>query len=604
MAEQNALPVSSLFNGVSQQPPSLRLPNQLETCQNVAFNVRDGATKRPGTWIERHLPGGLSEAGARLHPIVRSKTERYYVVYGEGYFRVFACGGPEAHVTISAEAQTYLNSFPAVPNRLRLHTASDTTFIVNKVVPTHRVELAGLVAGITAASAAVVESAGHGLTTGDVAVLDNTDSTPPVDGPHEVTVIDADHFSVPVLTTVAGTGVGSWSHGKIDPLSMPIRMIRTAIGTDVIPAEFDVDVIDWNQRQDGDAETNPAPRLIRDGLPIADVIVAHERFGFAGTDRIQFSQAGDLYNFYKEVAINTVESDPIAIQVGSGESSDVDFLVGVRKAVLVYTLGGQQYELGSDDVWTQSKVRLTPTIKREFISERPLVIDTRVFFASEAENAVQVHEYLYDEVSLTSQATTVTSHVPTWISLKSGANTARPIAFACCPDTLTVLVGVSTFDAEGDRLSGVDIFPYQMAFLENRKVQSAWSQWVWSPSTPDDGWAFWHFTIIGDTLYLLVSHKPDGSDTLSWKIEAMPLAYGADSTFVRDPIGDGGGGTPDAYRSRSRMLWIMGLDKTPGLPGTAGFGGGSSEAVQPPGNPPNTKRGSVAASGGIGWSEH
>jgi hypothetical protein len=65
--------------------------------------------------------------------------------------------------------------------------------------------LGDCVSAITAAAAAVVTCLGHGLETGDTITIYGSNSTPTIDGERVVTRLTDDTFSVPVLTTVAGT---------------------------------------------------------------------------------------------------------------------------------------------------------------------------------------------------------------------------------------------------------------------------------------------------------------------------------------------------------------------------------------------------------------
>ncbi len=65
---------------------------------------------------------------------------------------------------------------------------------------------------ITSASVAnpsVVTSTAHGLTSGDSILIENSNTTPTIDGARIVTVTGADTFTVPVNVTVAGTR-GDW----------------------------------------------------------------------------------------------------------------------------------------------------------------------------------------------------------------------------------------------------------------------------------------------------------------------------------------------------------------------------------------------------------
>lgn len=66
------------------------------------------------------------------------------------------------------------------------------------------------ITGNTVANPTVVTSKNHGLKTGDIITVVNSDSTPSLNGDREVTVVDADTFSVTVNVSVAGTE-GSWA---------------------------------------------------------------------------------------------------------------------------------------------------------------------------------------------------------------------------------------------------------------------------------------------------------------------------------------------------------------------------------------------------------
>ena len=123
-----------------------------------------------------------------------------------------------------------------------------------------------LIESISLASPAVVTSTGHGLSTGDVIQIIDTDSTPILDGERTVTRINDDTFSVGVNTTGAGTAdTGSWRQG----------------GTKIKDAEF-----------------------------------LQDRLFFVGGEYVAASQTGDLYNFYAEDATVASDADPIGKRVG------------------------------------------------------------------------------------------------------------------------------------------------------------------------------------------------------------------------------------------------------------------------------------------------
>lgn len=72
-----------LYNGVSQQPPTLRLDTQGELQENALSDLVDGLQNRPPTeWIS-NLTDSAASSSAFFHTIQRSETEKYIVVITE-----------------------------------------------------------------------------------------------------------------------------------------------------------------------------------------------------------------------------------------------------------------------------------------------------------------------------------------------------------------------------------------------------------------------------------------------------------------------------------------------------------------------------------------
>lgn len=128
----------NLAQGISRQPAHLRFPGQLADATNAAFSVVDGASKRPGTHLERFIGSPASTPGGnyRLHSIDRDETERYLIRFGESSVRILdIVNDDEATVTIDSDAAAYLWAASATADHLRLLTRSDTTLILNTLVP-------------------------------------------------------------------------------------------------------------------------------------------------------------------------------------------------------------------------------------------------------------------------------------------------------------------------------------------------------------------------------------------------------------------------------------------------------------------------------------
>lgn len=121
--------IPNLINGVSQQPPEVRLPSQCEEQINFYPSVVKGLTRRPGTEHIAKLLDGAS-AGASIHVINRDTFEKYIVVVANGDLRVFDLDGNEKTVN-KPNGTNYLRAYDT-RNSIRAITVADHTFIVNR----------------------------------------------------------------------------------------------------------------------------------------------------------------------------------------------------------------------------------------------------------------------------------------------------------------------------------------------------------------------------------------------------------------------------------------------------------------------------------------
>lgn len=123
----------NFIQGVSQQPPSLRLASHCEELINGYASAEEGLTKRPHTEYVAKLsdtPG----SEARLHSFNKDQDEQGYVVLlGDGTIGVKNFDGTAATVNMVA-ASTYIDGVADPANDFELVTVADYTFIVNRTV--------------------------------------------------------------------------------------------------------------------------------------------------------------------------------------------------------------------------------------------------------------------------------------------------------------------------------------------------------------------------------------------------------------------------------------------------------------------------------------
>lgn len=131
--------VANLVGGVSQQPSSLRLPNQCERQENAVASAFEGLIKRPPAEHVAVLKSSGSEItydSAYVHMIDRDAAERYAVVFGRtnsgssAYIKVYDINGVEKTVS-TPDGLGYINEAD-IDTKLRCVTVADVTFVLNR----------------------------------------------------------------------------------------------------------------------------------------------------------------------------------------------------------------------------------------------------------------------------------------------------------------------------------------------------------------------------------------------------------------------------------------------------------------------------------------
>ena len=121
--------IPNLINGVSQQPPSLRLGSQAEEQINGLSDVVTGLTKRPPTEHLADVIGDLSTA--KIHTYKRDEAEQYTVMVSDGAIRVLNRFGVELDVELADNATyDYITGINAQQD-IRITSIADFSFILN-----------------------------------------------------------------------------------------------------------------------------------------------------------------------------------------------------------------------------------------------------------------------------------------------------------------------------------------------------------------------------------------------------------------------------------------------------------------------------------------
>jgi len=109
----------------------------------------------------------------------------------------------------------------------------------------------GTITANTGATATVITSVGHNLINGRKILITGSNSTPSINGERTVTVIDADHYSIPVSVKIPGT-TGTWLTlgGNIDDLKTCYNRIMAMLNLDTGVSFNNYRLIDNNTQQE------------------------------------------------------------------------------------------------------------------------------------------------------------------------------------------------------------------------------------------------------------------------------------------------------------------------------------------------------------------
>ena len=124
--------IPNLINGVSQQPPALRLASQAEEVINCMPSPVEGLKKRPPMQHIKKLFAGSAGTGRPFtHIVDRDGVIRYLIFIQDNAIKVFDLDGNPQSVS-TPNGTSYLNITGEPSSTFRVASIADFTFIVNR----------------------------------------------------------------------------------------------------------------------------------------------------------------------------------------------------------------------------------------------------------------------------------------------------------------------------------------------------------------------------------------------------------------------------------------------------------------------------------------
>lgn len=494
--------IPALFNGVSQQPATLRLPSQAEEQINCYGTVADGLRKRPPF---EHVAQMTTDdiSSAFIHTINRDVSERYVVVVTDGGLQVFdALTGDEKTVN-TAITTNYLDVVGggSAKDSFALVTIADYTFLVNKTVT---------VATKAAPTADPPNYADwyYPPSWGDIppvgyywnygssytyrGVKQTFSDLPKTASSNDVWKVagyDEDNFGA--YYVIRTNGVWEETYGPttddditLDEATMPHALVRESDGT------FTLTQFAWSPRKVGDDDTNPPPTFV--GKTLQDVFYYKNRLGFVCDENVIFSGASDFGNFWRNTVVDLLDSDVVDVAVSSAKVSLLKYAVPFNSGLMLFA-DQTQFALNVDQLLTPTSVSIDTVTNFEMSTAvRPVGVGRDVYFVTETGNYSRVREYYVQENDNSSDAADITAHIPRYLPkqiFRLAGNANEDVLFA-----------VSNATGEKNR-----VYVYKFFWNEDGKVQSAWNYWEM-----DDNGEILSIDILENELFALVK-RGDGT---------------------------------------------------------------------------------------------
>jgi len=459
--------IPSLYNGVSEQPASLRLPSQCELQENGYPSLVDGLKKRPSSEFIAKLDA-LNDDTRLVHFINRDASERYVVMLGDGTLTIHDLAGNAKTVNFTAPA-SYLDCTDP-RQELAIMTVADFTFLVNKTTVT-AMDAAVTVGTAKGAKQVFSELPTSGMTLNDVYKIEGDANN----------TFDNYYVRWNGSTWEETTEVGI--EYKFDASTMPHQLTREPDGT------FTFDVIDWAERAVGDVDSVQQPSFV--GRTVTDIFLHRNRLGFLSGENVILSTApASDFSFWKESATTIIDSDPIDTPAGHSKVSTLYHASAFDRSLVLFS-EQTQFILSAPNTLTPHTATLD--VSTEFEASpfcHPASAGPNLYFTVPRGSHTAVREYFVQNDVTTNDAADITAHVPNYLpsgvyDLTSSSNE-------------DILFALSTEERNA-------MWTYKFYWQADEKVQSSWGKWTFDEDDIILGMGMVHSDMYH------VTQRPDGT---------------------------------------------------------------------------------------------
>ena len=429
--------IPNMFNGVSQQPPALRLPSQANIQENGMSSVVDGLSKRPPT---RHLAklSNNSATNVFIHTINRDKFSQYVVLLDGTNINVYDLEGNKKTVSYPDGKDYITASDPE--DAFALVTVADYTFVVNK--KTEVLQSSATAPGTLKGAVQQFIDLPDTSAAGDVWEIAGSGSN------------NFDNYYVKKVGDVWRETVKPGLKTDFNDFTMPHALIDNGDGT------FTFKKLDWDSRYVGDDNTAKFPSFI--GATISDVFFHRNRLGFLSRENVIFSRSGEFFNYFPETVTTILDTDPVDVAVSHNKVATLKHATSYNTSLMLFS-DQAQFQLTAKDVLTPKTAAINVTTEYNVNTDVvPVSAGTSLYFAVNKGESTNLKEYEVQPLTYNNEAADVTAHCPRYIP-----NDCYKLASSDLENTVIALCKTER--------STMWVYKYYWA-SPDEKVQSSWSK--------------------------------------------------------------------------------------------------------------------------------
>jgi hypothetical protein len=254
---------------------------------------------------------------------------------------------------------------------------------------------------------------------------------------------------------------------QLDAETMPHILKKTGVNT------FEFRENDWAERLVGDDDSNPEPSFVGSG--INGLFLFKGRLGLLSEENAILSSVTIFEEFFRTTVVQLLASDPIDVASATGRVSTLYHAASFSDELVLFS-DKQQFRLSSGNVLSAETVGITNSTSYPCSTYvAPVVVGSSAYFMADGATNTIAREVFIDGQRETVSGEDIAVQIPSYIPKNIRALTAST--------TSDVFLALSEDEPNA-------LYVYKWYTSNGKKIQSAWSKWVFDPETTIVGMGF------------------------------------------------------------------------------------------------------------------